>query len=59
MTLDEIQVKVFSILYREWVENETDPQRFVGMQGNHLIVMQKGGEHIGIVFVPANVQVPA
>ena len=59
--MDETTLRydVFQTLYEAWVENVESPERFVGMQGDKIVIMQPGGEHYVLLLVPATVGAPA
>ena len=52
---DDVLYEVFDLLYKAWVEGVDEPTRFVGMQGNSIVIFQKGGEHVGLTLVPVTI----
>lgn len=40
---DVIVYDVFQALYEAWVEHQEAPERFVGLQGDRIVIVGKGG----------------
>lgn len=57
--LTALRYDVFAALHEAWVEGKDDPERFVGMQGDNIVVIAKGGHYFAINVVPAIVSVGA
>lgn len=57
MTAKELQFLVFELLHKELVEGQEHPTAFVGVQGDHVVVIQPNDEHFGIAVVRAKATV--
>lgn len=60
MTVEELRYEVFELLHEKFVGGpDATDNLFVGLQGDRIVVMQPGGDHMAILVVPATVGAPA
>jgi hypothetical protein len=57
VTREEVRNAIFEALYQCWVEDVSEPRAYVGINGEHIVVLQRGGEHFIIRIDPAQVEV--
>ena len=61
MSQDELRLLVFEALFEKLQGNadEDEPQAFVGLNADRIVVMQAGGAHFAVMVLPATVGAPA
>lgn len=61
MTANELRNLVFELLSERLKQEAGDGEQagYVGLQGDAIVLMQPGGDHLGIRVLPVTIGVPA
>ncbi len=54
MNDDEVLNEVFVLLYKAWVEGVDEPTRFVGLQGDAIVIFTPGDKTVALTLVPVS-----